>query len=86
MGEIKSIPELRAKFDGCTTSKEVLELAAAEGIELTEEQLKMVSGGAVWDNDSVEGCPNCGSKKWGQSGKPRIYQCYDCLYEWNMWD
>ena len=50
--------ELKAKARMCHSNEELLELAKAEGIELTEEQLDSVSGG-TWgcsDNDIPETC------------------------------
>ena len=34
-----------AKIKACKTSEELLALAKAEGIELTDEQLEVISGG-----------------------------------------
>ena len=51
-------PELKEKAKACENPEELLELAKAEGIELTEEQLDSVSGG-TWgcsDNDIPETC------------------------------
>ena len=39
-------PEQVAKVDACNGSDEILALAKAEGVELTDEQLAAVSGGA----------------------------------------
>lgn len=45
-----------AKVKACKNTEEILALAKEEGIELTDEQLEAVSGGActMWDS-----CPNC---------------------------
>ncbi|MBR3224283.1 MAG: Nif11-like leader peptide family natural product precursor [Atopobiaceae bacterium] len=40
--------EQKEKAKACKTPEEVLELAKEEGIELTDEQLESVSGGADW--------------------------------------
>ena len=39
------------KVEACKSSEEILNLAKAEGIELTDEQLEAVSGGACEDNN-----------------------------------
>ena len=38
-------PELQEKAMACETAEDVFELAKAEGIELSEEDLELVSGG-----------------------------------------
>ena len=38
--------EQKAKIKNCKTPEEILELAKAEGVELTPDQLDAVSGGA----------------------------------------
>lgn len=48
-------PELQEKARACTSTDELLELAKAEGVELTDEALDMVSGGSDWYCASV--CP-----------------------------
>jgi hypothetical protein len=48
-------PELQEKAFACTSTDELLELAKAEGVELTDEALDMVSGGSDWYCASV--CP-----------------------------
>lgn len=56
-----------AKARECKSGKELLELAKQEGIELNEEQLNAVSGGACDGTRNEAGiqrgfkCPNCGS-------------------------
>ena len=50
--------EQKAKARMCHSNEELLELAKAEGIELTDEQLDSVSGG-TWgcsDNNIPETC------------------------------
>lgn len=42
------------QLKGCTTAEELLALAQAEGVELTDDQLEQVSGGfdlAKWIDD-----------------------------------
>ena len=44
-----------AKVEACKSSKELLELAKAEGIQLTDEQLKAVSGGCGSTDNKNDG-------------------------------
>ena len=64
------------KVKACKTSAEILNLAKAEGIELNEEQLAAVSGGACGDGDKPLKCPKCGSKDWEVSGPG--FKCNKC--------
>ena len=54
--------EQKAKAKACKSPEELLELAKAEGIDLTDEQLESVSGG--WDGcenkvcDPFDPCPD----------------------------
>ena len=48
-----------AKVKACKNQKELLALAKAEGVQLTEEQLAAVSGGC---GTYTVRCPKCGSK------------------------
>ena len=50
-------PELQEKIAACKTEEEVFGLAKSEGIELSEEDLELVSGGSIFS----EG-------KWGKGG------------------
>jgi hypothetical protein len=52
-------PELIEKARACHTSSELAELAHEEGIELSDEQLEAISGGA-WCSDHTWGCPGDG--------------------------
>jgi len=42
-------PEQREKVAACKTPEDVLAVAKAEGIELTDEQLQDVAGGKSWE-------------------------------------
>ena len=72
------------KVEACKSSEEILSLAKAEGVELTDEQLAAVSGGAClkWT------CPKCGSDNWSDEYKElnhkeyRIFKCNDCGDKW----
>jgi len=41
-------PQQKEKAKACKTPEELLALARKEGIDLTDEQLESVSGGADW--------------------------------------
>ena len=43
-----------AKIKACHSAEEIMELAAEEDIELTEEQLAAVSGGACSNDDDKD--------------------------------
>ena len=42
-------PELKEKARACKNGEELVALAQAEGVELSDEQLEAVAGGAFWD-------------------------------------
>ena len=49
-------PELQEKLKACESAAEIVKLAQEEGVELTDEQLEAVSGGACdWE---MSKCPN----------------------------
>lgn len=48
-------PELQEKVAACKTAEEVFALAKSEGIELSEEDLEFISGGAIFSEE-----------KWGK--------------------
>ena len=53
-----------AKVKACKSHEELLALAKAEGIELTDEQLEVVNGGGCTSEPSSGvKCPKCGSNK-----------------------
>ena len=76
-----------AKAKACKNQEEMLILAKAEGVELTEEQLAAVSGGCS-STDTRHVCPHCGSKKTELSPNTKgksvngvvvsYYKCKDC--------
>ena len=75
------------KVKECKTHEELLALAKAEGIELTNEQLATISGGGVCSVVSDVGdylnpydCPNCGSNDVKDDG--RNHRCNKCGYKW----
>ena len=48
-------PEQQEKAKACKTPEELIALAEQEGYDLSDEELKQVSGGASWD--CVADCP-----------------------------
>ena len=75
------------KVKTCKNQEELLQLAKAEGIELTEEQLSAISGGGacsvvsdIGDRINPYDCPKCGANDPKKDGKKRI--CKKCGYEW----
>ena len=65
------------KVKACKSSEEILNLAKAEGIELTDEQLEVVSGGGCLFTIK---CDKCGSKKVERytSVERGKYECKEC--------
>ena len=51
-------PELQEKLKACKSAEELAALAEAVGVELADDELDAVSGGAWWDCDAY-----CGSKE-----------------------
>ncbi len=81
------------KIEACKDSEEILSLAKAEGIELTDEQLEAVSGGGCLN--ATTKCPECGSKDvketverdsnpGGGGGSVTTYtwKCRKCGHKW----
>ena len=51
------------KVKECKSSEEILSLAKAEGVQLSDEQLEAVSGGCKSGNPTNPNrCPECGAK------------------------
>ena len=75
-----------AKVKACKSHEELLALAKAEGIELTDEQIEKVSGGGCLSSFK---CPNCGSKDYRKLAIYQVsgcstYKCNQCGYEWSL--
>ena len=74
------------KVEACKSSDEILALAKAEGVELNEEQLAAVSGGACIE--CIIKCPKCVSGNWDDEYKEinhikyRKFKCNDCGHKW----
>ena len=48
--DIKDLtPEQMEKAKACTSASELIDLAKAEGVELSDEQLEQISGGDFWE-------------------------------------
>ena len=66
-----------SKVRACKNTEEMLAVAKEEGIELTDEQLEAVSGGAcsLW-----ESCPNCHGDKINYVDFGSYKKCQECGY------
>ena len=76
------------KVESCERSEEILALAKAEGIELSDDQLEAVTGGAC-AGDSTCRCSECGSKNikhkvkhLPNNAEVHIWSCQDCGNAW----
>ena len=76
-----------AKAKACKSSEELLALAKAEGVALTDEQLNVVSGGGacsvvsdIGDYINPSDCPKCGKNNPDKDGN--TYKCRKCGYTW----
>lgn len=76
-----------AKVKSCKNADELLAVAKAEGIELTDEQLASVSGGFHCSTPTFT-CPSCGSTDIDAEEKCNHVQnywsleCRNCHYKW----
>ena len=66
------------KVQECKNADEILALAKAEGIQLTDEQLSAISGGACLLNS--EKCAQCGG--YDKKKKMHYNWCRSCGYQW----
>ncbi len=78
-----------AKVKACSSPEEVLRLAKEEGIELSDDQLEAVSGGAC-TKDPIH-CPACGSTEYNKRARAfahRVYgyylTCKSCGHQWEV--
>ena len=73
------------KVEACKSSEEILNLAKAEGVELTDEQLEVVSGGGCFYTIK---CIKCGSDNLSDEYKEinhkeyRKFKCNNCGHKW----
>ena len=77
------------KVEACKSPDEIIALAKAEGVELSEEQLEAVSGGCGTDkNKNKMHCYMCGSydmKYYAREGDKKAYwKCQKCGAEFPM--
>lgn len=76
------------KIKACKDSAELLSLAKAEGIELSDEQLAAISGGGLICSTPTFTCPECGSHNIdaahmnGSLHKYWDLDCKDCGKHW----
>ena len=72
------------KLKACKNHEEILKAAKEEGLELTDEQLEAVSGGACVDLV----CPKCGAMSIGYVIYDSViyYNCKYCGHEWSEVD
>ena len=81
------------KVKECKSSEEILDLAKAEGVQLSDEQLEAVSGGGCIGRDPE--CPKCGSKNLNITYRTEKnnagyyddirytdFRCNDCGHKW----
>lgn len=66
------------KLNACNSSEEILTLAKDEGVELTNEQLEAISGGACHFQKIT--CPYCGSDSVHKTmiEGSEAYDCWSC--------
>ena len=73
-----------AKLEACNSPEEILAAAKEEGIELNDEQLEAVSGGAACGDmnaPDIKNCLDCGSpniRAGSVYGGAKTYTCKDC--------
>ena len=67
-----------AKVKACKSREELLKIAKEEGVELSDEQLNAVSGGACYDNLIFVECPNCGWIISAEYNSKHTYTCDKC--------
>ena len=72
------------KVEACNSSEEIINLAKAEGIELTDEQLAAVSGGGLCRSNKK--CPKCGSEHITDTQTIHYIEikCNDCGHKWKV--
>ena len=72
-----------AKVKACNSAEEILALAKAEGLELTEEQLEAASGGTCLhlDAEPKDKCPVCGSTDVKLIAHQYLV-CSQCKHRW----
>jgi hypothetical protein len=74
------------KVKECKSPEDILTIAKAEGIELSDEQLEFVSGGYCKETNKYE-CPRCQSRncyilRYRERDKIIHLKCLDCENIW----
>ena len=89
--DIENIPAaIRSKLAG-KTGDELVKLAQTIGVELTDEQVDDIAGGALWD-ESQPVCPNyvkcsdCGNTIGWSDGQERPTVCPYCGHVFDFID
>ena len=82
------------KLYKCRSCEDILALAREEGIELSDEQLEAVNGGACIPDGNINNpgkCPNCGHTNTKFTGEHYMgkqiwdsYECLDCKHEYRV--
>ena len=69
-----------AKVKACKNKEEFLALAKEEDVDLTDEQLEVVSGGVCTSSPAIPPCPQCGGNNvYSRTfGGFYYYTCFDC--------
>ena len=88
---LKSLTEEQiTKIKACNSSEELLKLAKEEGVELTDEQLKAISGGGLLCSSGIH-CPQCDagyddimfwSERFADGSETVHYECKKCQCQW----
>ena len=78
---LKSLtPEQLEKVKACKNADEILELAHEEGVDISEEQLHMITGGNC--STIPECCPEC-SCIYFETVDENVYRCKFCSHQWH---
>ena len=70
--------EQKCRIDDAKGPEEIMEMAKAEGYELTDEELEDIAGGSFWMNEYY--CPMCGSHDVAVWQNSNSGHCYSCDY------
>ena len=78
-----------AKARTCKNAEELLALARKDNVELSDEQLEAITGGAGCSTPSCGWCPKCHStnirkEKKDIFGAACSCKCRDCGHQWDM--
>ena len=71
--------EQKGRIADAKSPEEILEMAKAEGYELTDGELEKISGGNFWIDEYW--CPECGSHDVGVYKNSKTGNCHSCGYE-----